>query len=330
MKELAALAGVNVATVSRALSGSTLVNEETRQHIQRISLEAGYAINVAARNLRRQTSQTLGIVIPLRADSGQTISDPFFLEMIGAVSHAASLRGYDLIISLPQSEDDHAEHRLLQTGKADGLIVIGQAGRDARLNKLGALLDKTVVWGGLVGSPKYTLVGSDNFKGGQLAGQHLLECGRTRIVFLGDTSLPEVALRFDGFKSALAAAGLPFDDQLLLPENFGGETSFDAIRGFAKGKDNFDAVFAASDVLAMSAILALQSLGKSVPGEVSVVGYDNIGQSALATPPVTTIDQHIKIGGELMVDLLLRKLAGEKVTSNITPTKLIVRKSSKF
>jgi DNA-binding LacI/PurR family transcriptional regulator len=330
MKELAALAGVNKATVSRALSGSNLVNAETREQILKIAQETGYAINVAARNLRRQTSQTLGIVIPLLPDSGQTISDPFFLEMIGAISHAASQRGYDLIISLPQIQNDQAEQRLLQTGRADGLIVIGQAGRDDGLNRLGPLLDKIVVWGGLVGSREYTLVGSDNFKGGQLAGEHLLECGRNRVLFLGDIQLPEVALRFEGFKSALAAGGHPFDSKLLLPENFGGETSFDAIREFSKGPVDFNAIFAASDVLAMSAILALQSLGKSVPTDVSVVGYDNIGQSALATPPVTTIDQHIKVGGELMVDLLLRKLAGETVTSQTTPTELIIRKSSQI
>ena len=116
--------------------------------------------------------------------------------------------------------------------------------------------------------------------------------------------------------------------KLLLPENFGGETSFEAVRTFAQSKVAFDAIFAASDVLAIAAIHAVQSLGKSVPKDIAVVGYDNIGQSALATPAVTTVDQHIKIGGEMMVDLLLRKLAGEKVRSQVTPTKLVVRRSS--
>jgi len=328
MQQLAKLAGVDVSTVSRALSDSPLVNAETRQLILKIALETGYVVNVAARNLRRRTSQTLGIVIPLRQESGQTISDPFFLEMIGAVSHAAALRGYDLIISLPQEEDDQAEQRLVQTGRADGLIIIGQAGREHRLNGLGPLLDRIVVWGGRIGTPRYTLVGSDNREGGRLAAEHLLANGRKRILFLGDVELPEVALRFEGMQSALQARGLTHNRRLLLPENFGGETSFDAVRTFAQSRIAFDAIFAASDVLAIAAIHAVQSLGKSVPKDIAVVGYDNIGQSALATPAVTTVDQHIKIGGEIMVDLLLRKLAGEKVRSQVTPTKLIVRRSS--
>lgn len=328
MQQLAKLAGVDVSTVSRAMSDSPLVNAETREHILKIALQTGYAVNVAARNLRRQTSQTLGIVVPMRPGSGQTISDPFFLEMIGAVSHAASMRGYDLIISLPQAHDDDTEQRLIRTGRADGLIIIGQAGREARLNGLGPLLDRIVVWGGQIGAPKYTLVGSDNREGGRLAAEHLLAKGRERILFLGDTELPEVSLRFDGFKGALRAHGVAHDKKLLLPENFGGETSFDAIRAYAQSRTKFDAIFAASDVLAMSAIQAVQSVGKSVPEDVAVVGYDNIGQSALASPPVTTIDQHIKIGGEMMVDLLLRKLAGEKVVSQVTPTTLIERRSS--
>lgn len=328
MQQLAKLAGVDVSTVSRAMSDSPLVNAETRENIVRIALQTGYEVNVAARNLRRQTSQTLGIVIPVRPESGQTISDPFFLEMIGAVSHAASQRGYDLIISLPQDGDEQTEQRLIRTGRADGLIVIGQAGREERLNALGPLLNKIVVWGGKIGAPKYTLVGSNNLDGGRLAGEHLLETGRRRILFVGDIDLPEVALRFEGFKRALRAYGLSFEKELLLRENFGGETSFSAIRTYAQARPSFDALFAASDVLAMSAIQALQSLGRVVPDDVAVVGYDNIGQSGLATPPLTTVDQHIKIGGEAMVDLLLRKLSGEKVKSHLTPTTLVVRKSS--
>ena len=90
----------------------------------------------------------------------------------------------------------------------------------------------------------------------------------------------------------------------------------------------FDAIFAASDVLAMTAIMALQAKGRSVPGDVAVVGYDNIGQAKLSTPPLTTIDQDIAGGGQLMVDLLLRQLAGEDVKSQVTSTRLIVRGSS--
>ncbi len=133
MAELARRAKVDVSTVSRALNDSPLVKEDTKAEILKIAAEVGYAVNASARNLRRQSSEAIGMVIPLRPESGQTISDPFFLEMVGAVSQAASERGYDLIISVPKADEQIAEKRLLSTGKADGLIIIGQAGRSNRL-----------------------------------------------------------------------------------------------------------------------------------------------------------------------------------------------------
>lgn len=327
MVELARLAKVDVSTVSRALNDSPLVKPDTKQHILKIAAETGYAVNASARNLRKQSSGAIGIVIPMRPDSGQTISDPFYLEMVGAVSHAASKHGYDLIISVPTAENEIAERRLLQTGRADGLIVIGQAGRSERLNALGIMRDKVVVWGGHTGQQKYTLVGSNNLEGGRLAGEHLLSIGRKRILFLGDIDLPEVALRYDGLKQAHLDAGTRHDSRLVLDLDFGARRAFDALQDLIVDGVTFDAVFGASDVLAMAAIHALQAKGLTVPGDVSVVGYDNIGQSSVSTPALTTIDQNIAMGGERMVELLLRKLDGKKVKSEMMPTRLIVRQS---
>lgn len=327
MVELARLAEVDISTVSRALNDSPLVTQVTKDHILKIAGETGYVINVSARNLRRQASQAIGIVIPMGPESGQTISDPFFLEMVGAVSHAASQQDHDLIVSVPHSEDQIAARRLLQTGRADGLIVIGQAGRAERLNMLGTLSKNIVVWGGRHGETNYTLVGSDNFEGGLIATEHLLKLGRKRILFLGDIELPEVALRYDGLKKAHELAGITCDNELILNLNFGGDTAFKKISEYCQTGLKFDAIFAASDVLAMSAIHALNAQDLRVPEDVSVVGYDDIGQAAMMTPSLTTVDQNIAKGGEMMVDLLLRKISGETVASAMTPTRLVVRKS---
>lgn len=327
MTELAEIAQVDVSTVSRALNDSPLVKPKTKEHILRIAAETGYAVNASARNLRRQSSEAIGLVIPMNPDSGQTISDPFFLEMVGAVSHAASLQGYDLIVSIPKSEEQIAERRLLQTGRADGLIVIGQAGRAERLNALGALAKNVVVWGGKVGKTNYTLVGSDNTEGGRTAADHLLSLGRKRMLFLGDTELPEVKLRYEGLVKAHEERKLRHNSQLILKQNFGGSTTVGAVQALVDAGTQFDAIFAASDVLAIAAIHALGSRGLTVPSDVSVVGYDDIGQAALATPALTTINQNIALGGEMMVDLLLRKIAGERVRSKLTPTQLVIRGS---
>ncbi len=327
MVDLAKMAEVDISTVSRALNGSSVVKENTRERILKIADEIGYVVNASARNLRKQSSRAIGIVIPLSPESGQTISDPFFLEMVGAVSHAASKRGFDLIVSVPQEETKVSEQRLLQTGRADGLIIIGQAGRDERLKNLGNEAKNIVVWGGSTENQTYTLVGSDNIEGGRTAAEHLLNLGRKRILFLGDRSLPEVELRYQGLVKAHSQKGMEHAPELILELDFSGLTAFEKLISFHKGGANFDAVFAASDVLAIAAIHALRACDLSVPDDVSVVGYDDIGQAKILTPSLTTINQNISLGGELLVDLLLKKVAGEKVESAVTPTKLIVRES---
>ncbi len=327
MAELANLANVDISTVSRALNDSPLVKAHTKKKVLAIAERTGYAINASARNLRRQSSGAIGIVIPMKPESGQTIFDPFFLEMVGAISQALSRRNYDLILSVPREEEQIAERRLLQTGQADGLIVIGQAGRMHRLNALKIAKGRIVVWGGRLEDQEYPIVGSDNIEGGRLAAEHLLQLGRRRILFLGDIELPEVALRYKGFLKAHKTAGFANDERLIVRTNFGGEAVEAGIQYICKQGLKFDAVFASSDVLAMSAINALRNCGLSVPKDISVIGYDNTSVAGMATPPITTIDQSIMQGGEIMVDLLLKQIAGEGVQSCFTDTRLIVRKS---
>jgi DNA-binding LacI/PurR family transcriptional regulator len=327
MAELARLANVDRSTVSRALNDSPLVKPHTKAAILKIAEDVGYTLNVAARNLRKQSSGVIGIVIPLAPGSEQTISDPFFLEMVGSVSHAASQHGYDLIVSVPQDEMTIAERRLLHSGRADGLIVIGQAGRTERLNAMSESNNNIVVWGGADADQKYTLVGSDNVKGGSLATSHLLSLGRKKILFLGDVALPEVALRYEGYVKAHNETDISYNPDYVLKLNFGGQSAFNAILEFIDTGSEFDAIFAASDVLAMAAIHALQSRGISVPENVSIVGYDDIGQAQMSTPPLTTINQNITQGGAIMVDLLLAKIAGKPARSKFTDMELIIRKS---
>jgi DNA-binding LacI/PurR family transcriptional regulator len=329
MADLARVANVDVSTVSRALSDSPLVREETKIHVKSVAEELGYEINVAARNLRRQSTQTLGMVVPIDPSRGQTISDPFYLEIVGAISNAASKRDYDLLITIPQSDNQVAENRLLRTGKVDGLIIIGQAGRTDRLNALAGNTDRVVVWGGHLDDARYTIVGSGNVEGGRLAVRHLLGIGCARILFIGDRELPEVALRYQGLAEAHAERNLRHDEKLVLPLSFGAVNAVRDIANLMRSGARFDAVFGASDVLAIAAIHAIKGEGLKVPDDVSVIGYDNVGQAAMTAPTLTTIDQNIAVGGELLVDLLVRKIRGEKVLSRITPTDLIVRKSTR-
>lgn len=328
MLELAKIARVDISTVSRALNDSPVVKESTRRRIQRIASEIGYAVNAPASSLRRKSARAIGMVIPLNPETEQTMSDPFYLEMVGAVSQAAADRDYDLIVTVPKEARQVAEQRLLNTGRADGIIVIGQAARADRLNELAEVHTNFVVWGARMKGAKYTTVGSDNARGGYLAASHLIERGAKKILFLGDPGLPEVKLRHDGFLKAHREAGLTHDPAYLLRMNFGGRTTYDQVLEFIHAGNKFDGILACSDLLANSAIHALTAAGLSVPGDVRIVGYDNIGQSSMMTPPLTTVSQNIAEGGRMLVELLLAKLEGEKVSSCFTKTELIVRDSA--
>ena len=332
MAEIARRAGVNASTVSRAFDANAPVHEATRAKILKIAADAGYAINASARNLRRQSSEALGLVIPLRHETGQTISDPFFLQMVAAVCDAAKARGYDVIINLHGERELVSQTRLLSSGKADGLIVVGQAEHHEDLCQLGDqsgdLARRVVVWGGQRGDCNYDLVGSDNALGGFLATRHLLELGCRRVLFLGPIAAPEVELRRKGYRQAHAELGLAVDEALTLNVEFRAEQAFAAVTGAVDAGLAFDGLFAASDVMAMAAIRALAERHISVPEDVRIVGYDNIAQTALTIPSLTTIDQNIHLGGAMLVDHLLRKLAGERVAHAMTPTALVVREST--
>lgn len=329
MAQLAKLAGVDVSTVSRAMNNSPLVKPDTKELVLRIADEVGYSVNVAARNLRRQSSETIALVIPLRQGSGETISDPFFLEMVGAVSMAASRRGYDLLLSTPDDETAIAERRLLKTGRADGLIIIGQAGRENRLQSISELESRFVVWGGLKRNTPYTLIGSDNIGGAKQAVSHLIKLGRKRILFIGDTELPEIALRYEGYIQAHGEHGQIVDPSLIMQIGFGHQVKkvSPKLNEAIKSGLNFDGIFGASDALSLRAIEALRQNNLNVPKDVAVIGYDNIGQSALSQPSLTTVSQNIEEGGELLVSALIDKLNGRPVGSKLTKTELIIRES---
>jgi DNA-binding LacI/PurR family transcriptional regulator len=326
MAELGALVGVSAATVSRAIAGSPLVNTETRDEILRLARDRGYVVNAAARSLRLKRTETISVVIPLGHESSQPLTDPFFVEILGRLAEEITLRGYGMFLQkvLPPMADWLP--RLIAVGRADGVIVIGQSTEHATLNAAAKGYSPLVVWGTEVAGQSYCTVGSDNCAGAAAAVTHLVETGRTRILFLGDPAIPEIGRRYAGYRSALKAAG--FAAQHEVPAHLTAEAAYHTVHDLAAGSARFDAIFAASDVIAISAIRALTDAGRSVPHDVAVVGFDGIAMAAHTNPPLTTVRQDLEQGAKLLVDLVFRRIAGEKTASVVMPTRLIVRGSS--
>ncbi|TXI90872.1 MAG: LacI family transcriptional regulator, partial [Burkholderiaceae bacterium] len=184
------------------------------------------------------------------------------------------------------------------------------------------------VWGAQIPQQLYVTVGSDNVEGGRLACAHLVQSGRRRIAFFGDTQLPEVAHRFQGYCRALKEAGIPFDEELVLPASFTEEGGRWAVDTLLNRKIVFDAVFACSDLLAMTAINLFRQAGLLVPSDVAVVGYDDIALARYFHPPLSTVQQPIAAAGEALVGAVLALAEQRPAHPHLLETILVVRHSS--
>jgi DNA-binding LacI/PurR family transcriptional regulator len=328
MADIARLAGVSVATVSRALNGSPLISRDTRERIEQLARSMKYAINVSAKNLRLKQNRTIAVVIPYDRVSRQHISDPFFLAMLGSLADALTERGFDMLLSRVDAESLDSVATLINSGTAIGVILIGQWRHHDQLNQLAAQRMPVVVWGTQIAQQLYCTVGGDNVAGGTLATRHLLDGGHRRIVFVGDPALPEVASRHRGYVQAHAAFKLRPDPKLLLAVPFDANEARAAITRLCEGEVAFDAVFACSDVLASAVMQTLHLFGRPVPEQVVVVGYDDIEWASHSNPPLTTVRQPIARAGVELVDALLRTIDGAVVPPRALPVELVVRAST--
>jgi DNA-binding LacI/PurR family transcriptional regulator len=328
MADIARLAGVSVSTVSRALNGSKLINPETRQRIEQLARSLNYSINLSAQNLRLQKNQTVAVVVPYDAQSRQHISDPFFLSIVGSIADALTDRGYDVLLSRVDAEALDSAAALYDSGKAIGIIIIGQWRHHDQLNELAVRKVPVVVWGGQLPQQLYCSVGGDNTSGGLLATRHLLQQGCRRIVFLGDAQLPEVHLRRRGYEQALQEAGLALDPALELPVPFEIIAARDVLDRLCASSVAFDGVVACSDLLALQAVQAVRASGREVPGDVAVVGYDDMPLATWSDPPLTTVHQPVAVAGAEIVEALLSLLRGERASPRTLPVHLVVRASA--
>ena len=327
--DIAYRAGVSQSTVSRALRGDPNVNKETREKIQAIARELKYKVDKNASNLRRQCSNTIAVLFFEDPSPDASQINPFFLSMLGSITRACANSSYDLLISFQMFAQDWNED-YEDSGKADGLILLGYGDYLAYRQHLEQLLEqgtRFVRWGAVLEGQPGVSIGSDNYQGGRDATEHLIALGRRKIAFLGDASnhYPEFSERYRGYRAAMDAAGLA--DGIQVDAVSSEESGAAATATLLSMGETFDAIFAASDLIAAGALHALRDAGLEVPRDVSVVGYDDISAASLVNPSLTTVAQDTWLAGEKLVEVLMRLVQGEPAESIVLPTKLIVRRS---
>lgn len=330
--DIAERAGVSQPTVSRALRGSPSVSAATRARIEEIARQLNYKVDKNASNLRSRHSNTLALLLFEDPTPDDSKINPFFLAMLGSITRASARRGYDLLVSFQQlSSDWHTDYE--DSRKADGLILLGYGDyRDyrERLSRLAEQGTHFVRWGSAVTGQPEVVVGCDNAMGGHAVTRHLIGNGRTRIAFIGDKGAgsPEFRDRHRGYRQALKEADLPVDPGLHVDASNGEAEGAAAVQRLLARAIAFDAVVAASDMLAIGALRALRAAGLRVPDDVALTGFDDILAASFADPPLTTVVQDVEAAGALLVDRLIDLIHNGAASSVSIPARLVVRASS--
>lgn len=330
-RDIADLAGVSQATVSRALRNSPQVRPETRARIQSIAKELNYFVNRNAAGLRTHHSNTIALLLFDETGGGEAQINPFFLSMLGYITRAAARLDYDILISLQQLHDDwHIEYQA--SHRADGLILLGYGDYRTYKEKLDALAaanTRFIIFGPIIKDQPGNSIGCDNVSGGYQAARHLLAIGRRRIAFLGNTTRrsPEFAERYLGYVKAHELAGIEPLKALKVDADNLEELGIRAVNSLLDSGQQFDAIFAVTDVIAIGAMKALQKRGLEVPGDVSVVGFDDLPLASHVTPALTTVRQDIRLASERLVECIVGLIEAEPVTSTLMEPTLVVRSS---
>lgn len=328
LEEIGKLAGVSRSTVSRVINHHPNVSDKVRKKVERLIKDTGFSPNLAARTLASQRSYIVGLVIP-RSVQG-FFGDPYFARLTQGIAQAANL--YDYTFSLFLLESREIEERLLpritRPGFIDGLIIQATAADDYALSSVINGSIPYVIAGTPIGYNNVTYIDVDNVYGATLAVEHLIKLGRQRIATItGPLSGSPGRDRRLGYEQTLAKHGLPFEENLVVESDFSEEGGFKATEQILNYQP--DAIFIASDQMAIGALRAIRNNNLSVPKDISVVGFDDLPPARYANPQLTTIRQPILRFGIAAFELLLKFMEDNSLPSQKTliDVELVVRDS---
>jgi DNA-binding LacI/PurR family transcriptional regulator len=330
LEEVARLADVSTATVSRVVNRSPQVRPETRKAVEKAIKRLGYVPNRAARSLVTRRTDTIALVVS--ESESRVFSDPFFLSIVQGISTALADTELQLLLLLARGEREHekVEHYIRQ-GHVDGVFLISLHGEDPLPRALTGAGIPTVLNGRPRPGEHLPYVDADNRGGARAATAHLLASGRDRVATItGPLDMMVGVDRFDGYVDALRDAGKRLRKGLVEHGDFSKESGVRAMKALLRRRLELDAVFVANDLMAIGALEALRTLGRRVPDDVAVIGFDDVADAASTSPPLTTVRQPLEEMTRAMADLLLRRIDDPEVEGEfvVCPTNLIHRESA--
>jgi DNA-binding LacI/PurR family transcriptional regulator len=330
LEDVAKLAGVSPSTVSRVVNNSIPVSPELRAVIERAIVRLGYVPNLAARSLAASRSNTIGVVVSGTAN--QWLIDPFITHLLFGIAEGLAETDIRLaLIMAPTERNDGQIQWYVQRGHVDGVILISSHSGDPLPEYLVNRGVPLVFSGRPPAEIEAGYVDADHRNGAKMAVNHLAAGGRRRIATIhGTLDMPSSCDKLDGYRDALAAAGLPHDPTLEAAGNYSPTLAGDAMQALLARHPDIDAVFAASDTMAAAAFGVISNAGLRIPDDIAVVGYDGTPVAMTTRPMLTTVRQPIEDMGHALARLLLERIERpeEPPRHIVFATELIVRESS--
>ncbi len=312
MNDVARAAGVSLKTVSNVLNDYEYIRESTRQRVQDAIAELGYEANLTARSLRSGKTKMIGLVL-------SDLSSPYYAELASRLMSVAAESGYRVLVE--QSNADPAVELAALRGPfrqlTDGLLFTPLS-MDVEEVESHRGAKPLVLLGEHILDPRLDVVTMQNEVAAAAVTSHLLESGRRRVAVVGagiDDTTGSPGLRMNGYRAALADAGVPFDPDLVVPGDWRRDGGADAVAALLERGTQFDAVFGLNDVLALGAMHELLVRGVKVPGDVAVVGFDDIDEASFSSPSLTTVSPGMDEIVRRSLALLLDRIEGREKTA---------------
>jgi LacI family transcriptional regulator len=329
LEDIGRMAGVSRSTVSRVINEQNSVSPEARRRVREVIERTGFLPNVAARSLASNRTGIIGLVIPSRVHN--LFGDPYFGTLIQGMSRAGNEAGTTLSLFIFQTEEEEEKlyPRVVRSGLVDGIVLTASRMGDPLQTRL---IDGAIPFV-MVGKPdrkdEVSYVDADNVGGAREAAIHLCSLGYRRIAYLGAPMSTTAGVdRLEGFRQGLATCGAVLHPELRADGDFSERSGYSAIRKIMPHRP--DAVFIASDTMAVGALRALKQDGVNVPIDLAIVSFDGLPSSEVSSPPLSTVRQPISQTGARAVELLLALVAGKVVgpVADVLPTELVIRESS--